>query len=33
MKPINEMSLNYTNTGIFTIDMQWAVDVWNDIWV
>jgi hypothetical protein len=33
MKPISEMSLNYTSQGIYTIIMQWAVDVWEDIWL
>jgi hypothetical protein len=30
---INEMQLNYGSSEIYRIDMRWAVDVWDDIWI
>lgn len=33
MKSINDMQLNYSNTSLYTIDMTFAVDVFDDIWI
>ena len=35
MEPIKPMDLDYTGAGtnIYKIQMKWAVDWWNDIWV
>lgn len=33
MSPIPEMGLNYTQTGIFTINVTWAVDYFEDTFI
>lgn len=33
MTPITEMALNYTQTSIYKIDVQWAVDYFEDIFI
>ena len=33
MSAINEMGLNYTQTGIYKIDMTWAVDYFEDVFI
>lgn len=33
MKAIDPMPLDYTTTGLYKINMTWAVDVWDDIWI
>lgn len=33
MKSINPMDLDYTGTGIYKMEMEWAVDHWDDIWL
>ena len=31
--PINEMGLNYTQTSIYKLTMQWAVDYFDDVFI
>jgi len=33
MTPINEMALNYTQTSIFKLTLQWAVDYFDDVFI
>jgi len=33
MSPITEMQLNYTQTSIYKIDVQWAVDYFDDVFI
>ena len=33
MTPITEMGLNYTQTGIYTLNVTWAVDYFDDIFI
>lgn len=33
MTAINEMSLNYTQTGIYKLTLQWAVDYFDDVFI
>ena len=33
MSPITEMGLNYTQTSIYKLTMQWAVDYFDDIFI
>jgi hypothetical protein len=33
MTPITEMGLNYTQTGIYKLTLQWAVDYFDDVFI
>jgi len=33
MTAINEMALNYTQTGIYKLTLQWAVDYFDDVFI
>lgn len=33
MSPISEMQLNYTQTSIYKLTMQWAVDYFDDVFI
>ena len=33
MAPITEMGLNYTQASIYKIDIQWAVDYFDDVFI
>jgi hypothetical protein len=33
MSPITDMGLNYTQASIYKIDVQWAVDYFEDVFI